>query len=279
MPPPITSRYPASTRPSESVSSPEVVRSGRASTPGEQAGAHEGCAVVGAAEPRTRVTGAPFFAVVGAAVPESAEDAGRASVGGGAADPGRNASGANTWSTVTAALLVETRIVHDVEVGSWLCGPACPTGSQLNIDCGLSPTNGVNAWFASEDGKAARPVRSAIAGEGALPRSQCAVGDHDGVDGDVPSHCSTYTSAPGANPVATTVTAEVYAPPVTETATTGVAGWTTVAPDALRGVASTTAAMHADATRSAAVPRLLTAYEVGAGRTRSRRPGSRHTSL
>ena len=75
----------------------------------------------------------------------------------------------------------------------------------MNNDCGLSPLNGVNAKFGLVDRNVALPVPSAVAGAGALPRSQSVVGLHPFTVGETPSHCSTKTCAPAVNPVATMV--------------------------------------------------------------------------
>jgi hypothetical protein len=44
-----------------------------------------------------------------------------------------------------------------------------------------------------------------MAGAGDVPKSQWTAGDHPPELGDTPSHCSTNTVAPGANPFATIV--------------------------------------------------------------------------
>ena len=97
----------------------------------------------------------------------------------------------NVWSAVTAVLLVETRRVQSVKFVKPLAGERCDGARQLNSDCGLSPSNGRKARLRSVAEKVTIPRSSAMAGAGELPRSQCAVGDHCGVVGPTPSHCST----------------------------------------------------------------------------------------
>jgi hypothetical protein len=57
--------------------------------------------------------------------------------------------------------------------------------------------NGWKARFGSLKLNVALPPASTIAAAGALPRSQWINGDHPGVVGATPSHCSTKTCVPG----------------------------------------------------------------------------------
>ena len=74
----------------------------------------------------------------------------------------------------------------------------------MNNDCGLSPLNGWNAWFGSVAENVTVPSGCTIAAAGDEPKSQSTVGDHPGVPGETPSHCST-SAFPTGNPDPTTV--------------------------------------------------------------------------
>ncbi len=155
----------------------------------------------------------------------------------------------NDWSPVTFVLLVETRIWQLRKSGNWFTGESAGSlgDRQLNSDCGLSPLKGVNAWFGSVDRNVAVPVPSARTGDCDEPRSQCVVGDQPGAVWATPSHCSSDTSAFGANPVATTVKGNGF-PDESPGTTNGLP----------EGVVIDAKAMPASATRQTAAPPATT---------------------
>lgn len=93
------------------------------------------------------------------------------------------------------ALLDETRTWHDAYDGTAADGlpTGPPAARQLNSLWGLTPTNGVNRWFASSGANVARPSEPTTTGAGELPESQSIVGSQVGVDGLIASHCSMNT--------------------------------------------------------------------------------------
>ena len=106
---------------------------------------------------------------------------------------------------MTAVVLVATRIRQFVKSGCPFFGDGSPGARQLKSDCGLGPVNGVKPKLGSPAGKRAMPSAPTVTAAGAVALSQCPSGAQPASVGDVPSHCSTLTDAPGAKPDATTV--------------------------------------------------------------------------
>ena len=149
----------------------------------------------------------------------------------------------------------------------------------MKRDCGLSFLNGWNEWFASLASNVAVPFPATRTGAGELPKSQSTMGDHPGVVGSTPSHCSALTSDPGVYPLPTIVNGNGF-PAASPATTNGLPGGCVIVPAHATPAISTTATATTAIKRRLAVPTSLDTNFVSLGKPRSpsARLAPRHVS-